>query len=159
MLSDCRITVDFFFIPARNHNFCSILRHNSIHCHFNVVNIYIYQYILVFLHSIQRRFMKRGGTKTLNLKQPFSRLPVSQRVEMIAPMLLKAILKLTKDLLAAHNFTHLCAMHVLPSFCKSEHLKMFSFVKIDIFVQRHWSRCGKNFKLLTRLVCELLIIS
>ena len=28
-----------------------------------------------------------------NLKQPFSRLPIAQRVEMIAPTLLKAILK------------------------------------------------------------------
>ena len=28
-----------------------------------------------------------------NLKQPFSRLPIFQRVEMIAPTLLKAILK------------------------------------------------------------------
>ena len=31
--------------------------------------------------------------KTLNLNQPFSRLPISQRVEMIASMLKKAILK------------------------------------------------------------------
>ena len=31
--------------------------------------------------------------KTLNLQQPFSRLPISQGVEMIAPTLLKAILK------------------------------------------------------------------
>ena len=36
---------------------------------------------------------------------------------------------------------------------------MFPFVKIDIFVQSRWSRSGKNFKPLTRLVCELLIIS
>ena len=31
--------------------------------------------------------------KTFNLKQSFSRLPISQRVEMIAPMLLNAVLK------------------------------------------------------------------
>ena len=31
--------------------------------------------------------------KTVNLKQSFSRLPISQRVEMIAPTLLNAILK------------------------------------------------------------------
>ena len=36
---------------------------------------------------------------------------------------------------------------------------MFPFVKIDIFVQSRWSRSGKNFKPLTRLVCELSIIS
>ena len=32
-------------------------------------------------------------TKSFDLKQAFSRLPISQRVEIIAPMLLKAILK------------------------------------------------------------------
>ena len=47
----------------------------------------------------------------------------------------------------------------LPSFCKREHLKMFSFAKIDIFVLRPCSRSGKIFKSLTRLVCELSIIS
>ena len=31
---------------------------------------------------------------------------------MIAPMVLKAILKLTKGLIEAHNFTHLYATHV-----------------------------------------------
>ena len=36
---------------------------------------------------------------------------------------------------------------------------MFPFIKIGIFVQRQWSRSGKNFKPLTRLVCELSIIS
>ena len=36
---------------------------------------------------------------------------------------------------------------------------MFPFVKIDIFVLRRCSRSGKNFKSLTRLVCELSIIS
>ena len=36
---------------------------------------------------------------------------------------------------------------------------MFPFVKIDIFVQSRWSRSGKNFKPLTRLVCELSITS
>ena len=47
----------------------------------------------------------------------------------------------------------------LPSFCKREHLKMFPFAKIDIFVLRPCSRSGKIFKSLTRLVCELSIIS
>ena len=36
---------------------------------------------------------------------------------------------------------------------------MFPFVKIDIFVQSRWSNSGKNFKPLTRLICELSIIS
>ena len=47
----------------------------------------------------------------------------------------------------------------LPSFCKREHLKKFPFAKIDIFVLRPCSRSGKIFKSLTRLVCELSIIS
>ena len=51
------------------------------------------------------------------------------------------------------------SINTLPLFCKREHLKMFPFVKIDIFVQSRWSRSGKNFKPLTRLVCELSIIS
>ena len=36
---------------------------------------------------------------------------------------------------------------------------MFPFVKIDIFSLRQCSRYGKIFKSLTRLVCELSIIS
>ena len=36
---------------------------------------------------------------------------------------------------------------------------MFPFAKIDIFVESRWSRSGKNFKHLTRLVCEISIIS
>ena len=36
---------------------------------------------------------------------------------------------------------------------------MFPFVKIDIFVESRWSRSGKNFEPLTRLVCKLSIIS
>ena len=36
---------------------------------------------------------------------------------------------------------------------------MFPFVKIDIFILRRCSRSGKIFKSLTRLVCELSIIS
>ena len=36
---------------------------------------------------------------------------------------------------------------------------MLPFVKIDIFILRRCSRSGKNFKSLTRLVCELSIIS
>ena len=36
---------------------------------------------------------------------------------------------------------------------------MFLLVKIDIFVESRWSRSGKNFEPLTRLVCELSIIS
>ena len=36
---------------------------------------------------------------------------------------------------------------------------MFPFVKIDIFILRGCSGSGKNFKSLTRLVCELSIIS
>ena len=36
---------------------------------------------------------EESWTKMFNLKQPFSRLPIFQRVEMIAPTLLKAILK------------------------------------------------------------------
>ena len=36
---------------------------------------------------------------------------------------------------------------------------MFPFTKIDIFVLRSCSRSGKIFKSLTRLVCELSIIS
>ena len=36
---------------------------------------------------------------------------------------------------------------------------MFSFIKIDIFILRRCSRSGKIFKSITRLVCELSIIS
>ena len=36
---------------------------------------------------------------------------------------------------------------------------MFPFAKIDIFILRPCSRSGKIFKSLTRLVCELSIIS
>ena len=36
---------------------------------------------------------------------------------------------------------------------------MFPFTKIDIFVLRSCFRSGKTFKSLTRLVCELSIIS
>ena len=56
----------------------------------------------------------------------------------------------------ANNFKSNAA---LPSFCKREHLKMFPFAKIDIFVLGPCSRSGKIFKSLTRLVCELSIIS
>ena len=42
--------------------------------------------------------------------------------------------------------------YVLQSFCKK-------FPKIEIFILRPCSRSGKIFKSLTRLVCELLIIS
>ena len=48
---------------------------------------------------------------------------------------------------------------ILPSFCKRKHLKMFPFVKIDIFILIRCSRSGKIFKSQTRLVCELSIIS
>ena len=41
-----------------------------------------------------------------------------------------------------------------PSFCKREHLKIFPFAKIVVFIQRRCSRFGKKFKSLTRLVCE-----
>ena len=36
---------------------------------------------------------------------------------------------------------------------------MFPFAKIDIFILKPCSRSGKTFKSLTRLVCELSIIS
>ena len=42
--------------------------------------------------SFQRRFIKRAGRKRFFQKQPFSRLPISEIVEMIALTLLKAIL-------------------------------------------------------------------
>ena len=55
--------------------------------------------------------------------------------------------------------------HALETrFCRKKqnqpnHLKMFPFVKIDIFVLRWCSRSTKIFKSLTRLVCESSIIS
>ena len=48
---------------------------------------------------------------------------------------------------------------ILPSFCKRELLKMFPYAKLDVFILRPCSRSGKIFKSLTRLVCELSIIS
>ena len=51
------------------------------------------------------------------------------------------------------------ATHTLLSFCKQEHLKIFPFVKIDIFILRQCSRSGKICHVSNFLVCELSIIS
>ena len=84
-------------------DFCSILRGNSyplsfqcsqplyipLHFSFSLFQRRennVERMIAVFLHE-------ESWTKTFNPKQPFSRLPISERVEMIAPTLLKAILE------------------------------------------------------------------
>ena len=67
------------------------------HLNSNPLSFQCSQPLYIPLHfsfsSLQHRFMKRAGQKRSIQNSLFSRLPISQRVEMIALMPLKACLK------------------------------------------------------------------
>ena len=89
------------------------------HCYFNVVNLY--NIPLHFSFSSVQRIHNEGWTKTFNLKQPLTRLSISQRAKMIAPTLLKANSKLctTYKLFTSQNKNKkFQKFHFNLSYCK-----------------------------------------
>ena len=62
--------------------------------------------------------------KTFNLKEPFSKLPISQRVKVIAPKLLKAILQfcITNKLFEFKKRIHLKDLNQICNLFAFEHI-------------------------------------